>query len=590
MWSLTSRTFFFIDVFFFLMIRRPPRSTLFPYTTLFRSRVGQVLPGAADARDDGLPAEPAFGADLARDPGHFGRERAELLDHRIQRLFEQQDLAAYVDGDLFRQVAARDCGGHLGDVAHLRGQITGHGIDAVGQVLPGAGDAGHRGLAAEPAFGANLARDARHLRGKGVELIDHRVDGVLQFQNLAAHVDGDLAGQIAARDCGGHLGDIAHLTGQIAGHRVDAVGQVFPRAGDAGDDGLAAEPAFGADLARHAGDFAGERVQLIEHRVDGVLQLQDLAADIDRDLARQVAARDRRGHLGNIAHLPGQIAGHRVHRVGQILPGPGDAGDDRLTAELPFGADLAGDARDLRGERAQLVDHRVDGLFQLQDLAAHVDGDLFRQIAIGDGNRDVGDVAHLSSQVRRHRVDAFREVAPHAGNLAHLRLTAELAVGADLSGDAGDFRGEDTELLDHRVDDRRQTQEFALQRPAVDVEPDSLQEVATGDRGDRMGDRGGWPQQVVDQCIDRTFHLAPGAARQAELDALAGLAFAADHLADIFELMRHAFVGGDDLVEGVGNLAGKTGPVGRQPHREIADPHRLQGLQHVVQVKGLAVG
>src|SRR3712207_8057487 len=26
-------------VFFFLMIRRPPRSTLFPYTTLFRSRV-----------------------------------------------------------------------------------------------------------------------------------------------------------------------------------------------------------------------------------------------------------------------------------------------------------------------------------------------------------------------------------------------------------------------------------------------------------------------------------------------------------------------------------------------------------------------
>src|SRR2546429_4896898 len=26
-------------VFFFLMIRRPPRSTLFPYTTLFRSQV-----------------------------------------------------------------------------------------------------------------------------------------------------------------------------------------------------------------------------------------------------------------------------------------------------------------------------------------------------------------------------------------------------------------------------------------------------------------------------------------------------------------------------------------------------------------------
>src|SRR5256886_16749989 len=29
-----------ISSFFFLMIRRPPRSTLFPYTTLFRSTVG----------------------------------------------------------------------------------------------------------------------------------------------------------------------------------------------------------------------------------------------------------------------------------------------------------------------------------------------------------------------------------------------------------------------------------------------------------------------------------------------------------------------------------------------------------------------
>src|SRR5256886_9796219 len=31
---------------FFLMIRRPPRSTLFPYTTLFRSDVGNYLTGS----------------------------------------------------------------------------------------------------------------------------------------------------------------------------------------------------------------------------------------------------------------------------------------------------------------------------------------------------------------------------------------------------------------------------------------------------------------------------------------------------------------------------------------------------------------
>src|SRR2546429_9434478 len=35
--SLLSFVFLQFFLFFFLMIRRPPRSTLFPYTTLFRS-------------------------------------------------------------------------------------------------------------------------------------------------------------------------------------------------------------------------------------------------------------------------------------------------------------------------------------------------------------------------------------------------------------------------------------------------------------------------------------------------------------------------------------------------------------------------
>src|SRR3712207_9013010 len=40
--------------FFFLMIRRPPRSTLFPYTTLFRSVPHEVvrLPGRLLTADD----------------------------------------------------------------------------------------------------------------------------------------------------------------------------------------------------------------------------------------------------------------------------------------------------------------------------------------------------------------------------------------------------------------------------------------------------------------------------------------------------------------------------------------------------------
>src|SRR5436853_6500429 len=45
-------------LFFFLMIRRPPRSTLFPYTTLFRSLVEAALQATAGGR---LPAGSAAG-------------------------------------------------------------------------------------------------------------------------------------------------------------------------------------------------------------------------------------------------------------------------------------------------------------------------------------------------------------------------------------------------------------------------------------------------------------------------------------------------------------------------------------------------
>src|SRR6266853_2334426 len=45
--------------FFFLMIRRPPRSTLFPYTTLFRSRHERPCEGCSDVDwRQQLPPEP----------------------------------------------------------------------------------------------------------------------------------------------------------------------------------------------------------------------------------------------------------------------------------------------------------------------------------------------------------------------------------------------------------------------------------------------------------------------------------------------------------------------------------------------------
>src|SRR5205085_1368638 len=125
---------------------------------------------------------------------------------------------------------------------------------------------------------------------------------------------------------------------------------------------LSAELAFGADFARHARHLGGEAVQLVDHGVDGVIELEHRVLNVDRDLFGEDAQGDGRRHLGDVADLTRQIAGHHVHAVGQVGPGPGDSFDLRLAAELAFGADLARDAGHLGGEAVQLVDHRVDGV------------------------------------------------------------------------------------------------------------------------------------------------------------------------------------------------------------------------------------
>src|SRR5260221_9132658 len=48
------------------MIRRPPRSTLFPYTTLFRSGADEAVGRADYAIYSGGPATPRHGADVRR--------------------------------------------------------------------------------------------------------------------------------------------------------------------------------------------------------------------------------------------------------------------------------------------------------------------------------------------------------------------------------------------------------------------------------------------------------------------------------------------------------------------------------------------
>src|SRR3712207_9472682 len=75
-------------LFFFLMIRRPPRSTLFPYTTLFRSlnRVDEVI--VFHALSDGELVQ-----------------IADLLLNRVRRLATAQGLTLEISEATKRRIA-----------------------------------------------------------------------------------------------------------------------------------------------------------------------------------------------------------------------------------------------------------------------------------------------------------------------------------------------------------------------------------------------------------------------------------------------------------------------------------------------------
>src|SRR3712207_6849583 len=74
--------------FFFLMIRRPPRSTLFPYTTLFRSVEHRDVELLAQAR---LDLEAARRRDVLEvDPGEPGRDRPDDGDDLVDVLRDRK--------------------------------------------------------------------------------------------------------------------------------------------------------------------------------------------------------------------------------------------------------------------------------------------------------------------------------------------------------------------------------------------------------------------------------------------------------------------------------------------------------------------
>src|SRR3712207_8992982 len=74
------------SLFFFLMIRRPPRSTLFPYTTLFRSHQGGVSGRRDTARGEQHDRKRPGPRDLAHE-----LERGAQLFRRAHELSRRSE-------------------------------------------------------------------------------------------------------------------------------------------------------------------------------------------------------------------------------------------------------------------------------------------------------------------------------------------------------------------------------------------------------------------------------------------------------------------------------------------------------------------
>jgi len=159
----------------------------------------------------------------------------------------------------------------------------------------------------------------------------------------------------------------------------------------------------------------------------------------------------------------------------------------------------------------------------------------------------------VCGQVARHRVDGIGQVLPRAGHALDLRLAAELAFGADLARDARDLGRERAELVDHLVDGLRRTQELALQGLAVDFHCHRLREIALRDGADHPRRFARRMDEVVDQLVDGIDRRRPEAGDVAQAPALAELALLADDRRQALELLRHALVALDDIVEDIGN-------------------------------------
>src|SRR2546422_4704555 len=104
------------------MIRRPPRSTLFPYTTLFRSAVTGWRSPIRVPRWDNSVSSMVFRLDVHDHLSHAGERLLELVLHVVRDGVGADDRHGriHVDAQVHEDVPGEPAGAYLVAAAHAR--------------------------------------------------------------------------------------------------------------------------------------------------------------------------------------------------------------------------------------------------------------------------------------------------------------------------------------------------------------------------------------------------------------------------------------------------------------------------------------
>src|SRR5262249_36828187 len=112
---------------------------------------------------------------------------------------------------------------YCSNVSDLSSKVRGHEIDVIGKVFPHPSDPGNLCLTTEVSFGTDFTSYTSHFRSKRPQLIDHRIDGVLELSNFPFDINGNLSREVSIGYRSSYCSNVSDLSRQITSHRVDGV-------------------------------------------------------------------------------------------------------------------------------------------------------------------------------------------------------------------------------------------------------------------------------------------------------------------------------------------------------------------------------